>query len=119
MMLTTSAIGAKRRIGRSYLSPLSKAERVTVRPPFKPCVRISRTRLTRWTSGRGMRHLRILSRAAQTTESQGLEERTAPDVGPADAEPRAGPLQQQAAQALLDVRIDLDEFHRRVARAKV
>ena len=37
-------------IGRSYFSPASR--RVTVRPPFKPCMRISRTRLTGGRSGR-------------------------------------------------------------------
>ena len=74
------------------LSPLGRAERVRVRPPFKPCVRISRTRLTRWSSGRGMRHPRILNRPAQANEPQGLEEGTVPrrrPTGASDESPRA------------------------------
>src|SRR6266496_6035645 len=99
------------RIGRSYWSPLSQSERVRVRPPFKPCVRISRTRLTKWSSGRSMRHPRILNGAAQATEPQAFEEGTVPGVGKSGAEPRAGSLEQQAVQPFLDVRIDLDEVH--------
>ena len=36
---------AERRIGRSYLSPEVRCG-MPVGPPFKPCVRFSRTRLT-------------------------------------------------------------------------
>src|SRR5687767_1419698 len=82
-------------------------------------MRISRTRLTRWTSGRGMHHPRIPNRPAQAEESQGFEEGASPRLGTAGAESRTDPLEQQAAQALLDVRIERDEVVRRVARPKV
>jgi hypothetical protein len=55
-------------ISGSYLSPLSTAEQVSGRPPFTPCIRISGTRLPRWSSGRGMGHPRIPNRAAQAKE---------------------------------------------------
>src|SRR2546422_1429288 len=66
-----------------------------------------------------MRHPRILNGSAQATEPQGFEEGTVPSVGASGAEPRACSLEQQASQPFLDVRIDLAECHRRVARAKV
>jgi hypothetical protein len=40
---------------------------------LKPCVRISRTRLARWASGRGVHHP-MLNRGAQADETQGFEE---------------------------------------------
>src|SRR5262245_50784237 len=106
-------------IGRSYLSRRVSAA-LSIRPPFKPCVRISRTRLTRWSSGRGMHHHpRVTNRAAQATESQSFEEGAAPSLGTTSAESRASPLQQQAAQPFLHVSVELDELARRIARAKV
>src|SRR5258706_16082093 len=106
-------------IGRSYLSPLSRAEWVRVRPPFKPCMRISRTRLTRWSSGRGMRHLRILNRAAQAKESQGFEEGTPPRRRLRCHQTGPRTLQEQPAEALFDILVDVREVVRRVAGAKV
>src|SRR5687768_3581450 len=86
-------------IGRSYLSPLSSAEGMRVRPPFKPCMRISRTRLTKWASGRGMRHPRILNRAEQADQPKALEEGAVPSQDPACCQTRPRALDEQPAES--------------------
>src|SRR4029453_18414161 len=86
-------------IGRSYLSPLGRAEQVRVRPPFKPCMRISRTRLTRWSLGRGMHGPRILNRRAQAYKPKGLEDGAIPSGHPAGVGSRARTLQEQPAES--------------------
>ena len=76
-------------IGRSYWTSAGLTDRLRASPPFKPCVRIFRTRLTKWTSGRGMHYPWIPNRAAQADESQGLEERTPPS--PRSTSRQSGP----------------------------
>ena len=86
-------------IGRSYWAPVGGTNRLKARPPFKPCMRISRTRLTRRTSVRSMHHPRIPNRAAQASEPQGLEERTTPSLRPTSRQTRPRALPEQAAPA--------------------
>src|SRR5918995_749858 len=106
------------RIGRSYLWPVG--DWLLARPPFKPCMRISRTRLTRWSSGRGMRHPRVLNRAAQADEAQGFEEGTTPlHPVPSGMWRQTAPLQTQPAQPIHDIPVELDKAGRRIAGAKV
>ena len=89
------------------------------RPPFKPCMRISRTRLTRWSSGRGMHDPRILNRAAQANEPEGLEEGTRPRHRPPRGQTRPRALEEQPAESAFDVLVEVGEMVRRITRAKV
>ena len=62
---------------------------------------------------------RILNGPAQAVESQGLEEGTTPDIHPAGAKSAPASLDEQGVQPVFDVTVDVDEFGRRIARAKV
>src|SRR5204863_1371917 len=93
--------------------------RVGAGPPFKPCVRISRTRLSRWSSGRRMHAPRILNGTAQAVESQGFEEGTSPAVRPAGAKTTPRALDEQTMEPPLDVGIHLDKLRRRIPGTKV
>ena len=66
-----------------------------------------------------MRHPRILNRAAQAVEAQGFEEGTTPLRRATDPAPAAGPLDEEPVEAVLDVAVHVEEFGRRIARAKV
>jgi hypothetical protein len=66
-----------------------------------------------------LRGPRILNGSTQAVESQGLEEGTTPPSRATRAKATARTLDQQGVQPLFDIRVDLDEFRRRIARAKV
>src|SRR5918995_2180192 len=101
------------RIGRSYLWPVG--DWLLARPPFKPCMRISRTRLTRWSSGRGMRHPRILNRSAQADEAQGFEEGATDIEAMRNPATRAGAGAPQGMEPVRDIAIEVMKRRRRVA----
>ena len=73
-----------------------------------------RTRLTKWSSGPGMRAPRILNGPAQAIEPEGFEEGTTPDIGPASAKTTPCAFDEQGAQSLRHVAVHLDKLRRRV-----
>lgn len=62
---------------------------------------------------------RILNRAAQATESQGFEEGTTPDGGPAGMETTPRSRDEQCVQSVLDAPVHLDKLRRPITRAKI
>ena len=66
-----------------------------------------------------MRHPRILNRAAQAKKPEGLEEGTPPRVGPTGHEPRPRTLEQEPAEALFDILVEVREVVRRITGAEV
>src|SRR5690606_23017756 len=90
-----------------------------VEPPFKPCVRISRTRLTDGRSSSGMRGSRVAYGPSQAIEPEVVEEVarpfnrfTCPHVPPLS-------LHHEAHETSLDVAVHPVELLRRVLRAEV
>ena len=66
-----------------------------------------------------MRRPRILNRAAQAKEPQGLEEGASPRRGPAGGQTGSRALEKQPTESAFDVLVDGREVVRRIARAEV
>ena len=66
-----------------------------------------------------MRHPRILNRAAQAKEPEGLEEGTMPRRCLPRGQTRPRALEAQPAESSFDVLVDIGEVVRRIPRAKV
>jgi hypothetical protein len=111
LVLTSAAV-----IGRSYLSHRASAG-PWVRPPFQPCVRIFRTRLTKGHLKRGITQPPGSESSRAGMQPEGVDVVWRPVGGLTGSQVAAVSLPEHSLQPPRDVVIDLSRLDGRVRRA--